>query len=53
MPSKEKQSIFRLTKEARKILERLAKKRGLSMTAVVETLIREAGLQDKLDSLTS
>ena len=41
MPSKVAQSAFRLTKEAKKHLKRLAKQRGISMTAVVETLIRD------------
>lgn len=39
--NKDEQSNFRLTKEAKKMLARLAKKRGHSMTAVIETLIRD------------
>lgn len=36
------QTAFRLTPKARKLLERLAKKLGVSMAAVVEIAVREA-----------
>ncbi len=47
MTDKKKTTIL-LTLEAKKLLEALAKKYGISQTAVLETLLRDKAKQDGL-----
>lgn len=47
MSTKNKRS-FRLTDDADKLLGRLAKRKGLSKTAVLETLIRDEAKRESL-----
>lgn len=42
---------FRLTEEARKLLALLAEKRGVNMTAYLETLIRDEAERKNVDTL--
>lgn len=42
-----KPTSFKLSEEARKILDRLSKSRGISRTAVIETLIRDEAKRTK------
>lgn len=40
---------FRLTEEARRLLAVLSERKGISMTAVLETLIRKEAKEEKID----
>jgi len=42
------QTAFRLTRDGRNLLEKLAKKLGLSMAGVIEVAIREAAAKRKI-----
>lgn len=49
MKKETKPTTFRLTTEARRLLKWLAQKKGLSMTAVLETVIRKEAKEEGLD----
>ena len=48
MKKQEKQTNVRLTPEAKRLLDELAKKLGISQTAVIEIAIRKLAAQENL-----
>ncbi len=44
-----KMTSFRLTEEARRLLAALGEKKGVSMTAVLEILIRKEAKEEQID----
>ncbi len=43
-----KPTTFRLTPEARRLLKLLSQKKGISMTSVIETMIRKEAKEEEL-----
>jgi predicted transcriptional regulator len=53
MPTEKRSTTFRLSEEARGLLERLAGHHGIAQTAVLEMAIRELARRDLADDGTA